>query len=96
MLERLNDNNGYSRENLKITFAQRCMFCDYRFLLTYCNVDKLRFQVNDRNAVEVNIENERFTVFTLSLKPEIWKFRVAIWQTTSKNCSSVRAARAAR
>ena len=35
-------------------------------------------------------------MFTLSLKPEIWKFHVVVWQTTSKNCTKVRAARAAR
>ena len=35
-------------------------------------------------------------MFTLSLKPEIWKFHVVVWQTTSNNCTKVRAARAAR
>ena len=35
-------------------------------------------------------------MFTLSLKPKIWKIHVVIWQTTSKNCTKVRAARAAR
>ena len=32
----------------------------------------------------------------MSLKPRIWKFHVVIWQTTSRNCTKVRAARAAR
>ena len=31
----------------------------------------------------------------MSLKP-LWNFHVVIWQTTSKNCTKVRAARAAR
>ena len=31
----------------------------------------------------------------LSLKPWIWKFNVVIWQTMSKNCTKVHAARAA-
>ena len=35
-------------------------------------------------------------MFTLSWKLEIWKFLVAIWQTTSKNATKVRATRAAR
>ena len=35
-------------------------------------------------------------MFTLTLKPSIWKFHLVIWQTTSKNCTEVRAARAAR
>ena len=34
-------------------------------------------------------------VSTLSFKP-FWKSHVVIWQTTSKNCTKVRAARAAR
>ena len=33
---------------------------------------------------------------TLSLKPYIWKFYVVVCQTTSKNSTKVRAARAAR
>ena len=35
-------------------------------------------------------------MFTLSLKPSIWKFQVVVWQTTSKNFTKERAARAAR
>ena len=36
-------------------------------------------------------------MFTLTLKPKIWKFHIAVWQTTSKkNCTKVRAADAAR
>ena len=32
----------------------------------------------------------------LSPEPQIWKFHVVVWQTTSKNSTKVRAARAAR
>jgi len=32
----------------------------------------------------------------LSLEPQIWKFHVVVWQTTSKHCTKKRAARAAR
>ena len=32
----------------------------------------------------------------LSSKPQIWKFPVVVWQTTSKHCTKRRAARAAR
>ena len=32
----------------------------------------------------------------LSSKPQIWKFPVVVWQTTSKHCTKKRAARAAR
>ena len=32
----------------------------------------------------------------LSSEPQIWKFHVVIWQTTSKHCTKKRAARAAR
>ena len=32
----------------------------------------------------------------LSSEPQIWKFHVVVWQTTSKNCTKKRAARAAR
>ena len=35
-------------------------------------------------------------MFTLSLKPLIFKFHVVIWQISSKNCTQVRAALAAR
>ena len=30
-----------------------------------------------------------FYVFTLSLKPLIWKFHVVVWQTASRNSESV-------
>ena len=36
------------------------------------------------------------SVFTLSLKPYIWKFHIVVWQATSKNSIKVHAARAAR
>ena len=32
----------------------------------------------------------------LSSEPQIWKFHVVVWQTTSKHCTKKRAARAAR
>ena len=32
----------------------------------------------------------------LSTEPQIWKFAVVVWQTTSKHCTKKRAARAAR
>ena len=32
-------------------------------------------------------------MFTLSLKPSVWKCHVVIWQTTSEHCVKVRAAR---
>ena len=32
----------------------------------------------------------------LSSKPQIWKFHVVVWQTTSKHCTKNRAARATR
>ena len=32
----------------------------------------------------------------LSTEPQIWKFHVVLWQTTSKHCTKKRAARAAR
>ena len=45
-------------------------------------VNKTRYKWTIRNAVEVNMENETLTVaFTLSLKPEIWKFLVVVLQT---------------
>ena len=34
--------------------------------------------------------------FTLSLKPSIWEFHDAIWETSAKNCTRMRAARAAQ
>ena len=46
------------------------------------------------SVVEVNLENERFSVvfkFKLSLR----KFHICIWQITSKNCAA-RSAYAAR
>ena len=68
------------------------------FFLASFVVDRARCKWTGRSAAEVNIENERFTVVCsrLSLKPYIWKFHVVIWQTTSKNSTKVRAARAAR
>ena len=33
---------------------------------------------------------------TLTSEAQIWKFRVVVWQITSKKCTSMRAARAAR
>ena len=33
---------------------------------------------------------------TLSSEPQIWKFHVVVWQTTSKHCTKKLAARAAR
>ena len=36
--------------------------CDYGFFLAAFIVDKARCKWTDRRAVEVNIENERFTV----------------------------------
>ena len=50
-------------------------------------VDKARLQLIGWNAVEVNIEKERFKVVSV---------RAVVWQTTSKNSTQVRAARAAR
>ena len=48
--------------------------------------------MHDRGAVELNIENERFTV----VRSRFWKFHNVVWQTTSENSTKVRAARAAR
>ena len=37
-----------------------------------------------------------YSELALSLQPQIWKFHVVVWQTTSKHCTKKRAARAAR
>ena len=57
-------------------------------LLAFYIVDKARFQVTGRNAIEVNIEKER--------KDSLLCVRIVVSQTTSKNSAQVRAARAAR
>ena len=38
------------------------MICDYCFLLASFIVDRARCKWSGRGAVEVNVENERFTV----------------------------------
>ena len=60
---------------------------------SYPIVDRARSKWTGRSAIEVQIH---CCVFTLSLKPEIWKSHVVTWQTTSKNCTKVCAARVAR
>ena len=56
--------------------------------MAFFAVDKARFRVAGRSAVEVNIEKERFTVVCS---------RRRLTETTSKNyVTQVRAARAAR
>ena len=40
--------------------------CDYRLLFAFYIVEKVPFQVTDKSAFEVNIENARFTVVFLS------------------------------
>lgn len=55
-------------------------------------VDRARCKWNGGSAVQVNKENERFTiVVTIKLKPSIWKFLVVIWQSTSNNSTYVHA-----
>ena len=57
------------------------------------------FRLLGTNGFHIKDENERFTDccgLALSLEPQIWKLHAVIWQTTSKNCTKKRAARAAR
>ena len=56
--------NGNGNENItwKLTFRKCWLFSDYCFFLASFIVDRARCKWTGRSAVEVNIENERFTV----------------------------------
>ena len=68
------------------------------FRLEYV-VDRARCKWTGWSTVEVNIEDERFAVVVCSRcrqRPKSENFPLSFWHTTSKNCTKVRAARAAR
>ena len=71
----------------KMNICAMVTIWDDSFLLAVYIFDKVRLQLTGWSGVEVNIEKERFKVVSV---------RVVVWQTTSKNSTQVRAARAAR
>ena len=81
------------------------MQVEYFFFLTLSVKTKLKcfsvraqfplgcFGTNNRKPQQERLQRQRQLLLLSSF---IWKFHVVIWQTTSKNCAIVRAARAAR
>ena len=66
-------------------------------LVTLYTIGEVYFHLLGTNGFRVKAKNEGFTATVLlSSEPQIWKFHVVVWQTTSKNCIKKRAARAAR
>ena len=76
--------------------------CDYFVIIAFCShlilFDQFCSLWTSRNAVDFNIENERFTDGCSRCRYNLGfgNFTTLFAQTTSENCTKVRAARAAR
>ena len=71
---------------------------DYSTLITLCKIGGEPFRLLGTN--EKTWKGKEWKIYCcelpLSSEPQIWKFRVVVWQTTSKHCTKKRATPTAR
>ena len=79
----LSNNKSYGREN-GAWKKDLGLFCNYYFFPTFYIIHELRYKWIGRRADQWSKYREwkiYCYVFTLLLKPKIWKFHVVVWQT---------------
>ena len=92
------DGNWHENLTLKLNFALSSVFCDYSMLVTLNKIGEVRFRLLGHEWF--SCKGKEWKIYccelALSSEPQIWKFHAVVWQTTSKHCTKMRAACAAR